>query len=266
MLAKPLAWSWILVAVFLLAWQDFAPAQGDEEQEVPVKNGRRLLERALEKRGGTKALEVIKDYVVAMTGTTGTRGGGVAKVNATRMVLLGEVPCLRYDAKVRLSETENTVLRITLKGDRGYKQTRVAGEAQSAAWVKKQWAGYHRSSIAVLRGLLDPKVKVEYVGKDAVRNRETEVIRILRPGEPPLDVDVDPTTGYFHRVRWRERPRSGAPPIAHEIQYGGFTSLGRLRGIPTKAEVSMAGKVVMTRTTNSIKVNVGLKAEDFGVE
>jgi len=240
--------------------------QSEEKPGASEKNGRALLEQALEKRGGMKALEVIKDYVVALSGIGQAQSGQRVKITATRMVLFGKVPCLRYEAKIRLSEDKRWVQRITLKGEKGYFQTRVSGQSQPSAWVSKQWAAYHRSSIAVLRVLLDPKVKVEYVGKDKVRDRETEVIRILRPQEPPLDVDIDPDTGFFHRVRWSERPPSGASPIPHEIGYGGFTNLGHLKGIPTKAEVRMAGEVVTTRTTNSIKVNVGLKAEDFGVE
>jgi len=253
------------MTIVLSAYLALLSAQGDEKRDALEKNGRALLEQALEKRGGMKALEVIKDYVVTMSGITRLGNGKDAKVKATRIVLLGEVPCLRYEAKVRLSESQDTVVRYTLKGEKGYEQNRFGGRVRSPHWVTQQWASYHRSSIAVLRALLDPKVKVEYVGKDRVRDRETEVIRVIRPKEPPLDVDVEPATGYFHRVRWRERPPNGAPPIPWEIRYGGFENLGHLKGVPTKAEVRVGGEVLMTRKTSSIKVNVGLKPEDFGV-
>jgi hypothetical protein len=258
----PTAMTMVLSAFLLLGSPS---ARDDQEQDAPEKNGRAVLEQALEKRGGMEALKVIKDYVVAMSGTTRLGNGKQAKVKATRIVLLGEVPCLRYEAKVQLSEDQDTVLRHTLKGQKGYAQDRFGGHVKTSHWVTKQWASYHRSSIAVLRTLLDPKIKVEYVGKDQVRGRETEVIRILRPQEPPLDVDIEPATGYFHRVRWRDRPSSGAPPVPWEIRYGGFESLGHLKGVPTKAEVRVAGNVIMTRKTSSIKVNVGFEVKDFGV-
>ena len=230
---------------------------GDEEEK-----GRTILIDSLEKRGGRKALEAIKDYELLLKGTGKASSGAVRQVTTTRKVLYGKEPCLIHDSVIKAGGSRY-LARFTLKGSKGYYQTKFGGQPLHASAVAKQWAGHHRSSLGILRVLLTPEIKVDYVGKGEVREKTTEVIRIRRKGEPPLKVDVDPETGFFLRVRWKERPKSGAPPEPHEILYGDFQDFGGLKGIPARAEVRISGGLVMSRKTGSAKVNTGLKPSDF---
>jgi hypothetical protein len=240
-----------------------ARAQSDEE----AARGRKILEAALAKRGGREALEKIKDYEFTMTGTMRSASAGEAKIHAVRKVLFGETPCLLDRARVTFPASGQEIPQeITLKGREGRRRTRLEGKRLSESEVAEQWAGFHRSSVGILRALLDRGAEFEAVGPGKVGEKTTEVIRVLRPHEPPLEVDIHPDSGCFLRVRWQERPRSGAPPVPQEILYGDFRALGSLAGEPFKAEVRVGGSTVSKRRTEAAKVNVGLKPSDFPLE
>lgn len=252
-----------------------SPARSQEPPENKADDkadkGRKILQEALDKRGGKMALEAIQDFVLTLEGRSERGKNQPWAVRAVRKVLYGKTPCLMDDS-TRSAGGSRMRLKITLCGNQGFLQSRIGGVRLSSQDVARHWAGHHRSTLGILRALLDPEIRITFVGKDKVKDKdqvkdiETDVVRIFRKGEPPLDADVIPDTGLIPRVRWKERPRSGAPPQPKEILYGEFRDLEGLKGVPTRADFRNPGVQKSTRKTVSVKVNTGLTVKDFPLE
>ncbi|MBN2490737.1 MAG: hypothetical protein JXQ29_07805 [Planctomycetes bacterium] len=254
----------LLLAVLCSGW----PARaGDDPADEAAAKGRRILEAALERRGGRAALEGIRDFELTMTGTGKSAAAETAEIHAVRKVLLGKTRCLSDRVRITFPGAGQELLQqLVLRGKEGSLRTRLGGRRLSSDEVQGRWAGFHRSSVGILRALLDEETTIEAAGAGEVNGKATEVVRVHRPGEPPLAVDVDPESGCFLRVRWRERPRSGAPPAPHEIRYRDHRPFGSLKGEPFSAEERVDGAVVTTRRTEAVRINLGLKPSDFELE
>ncbi len=266
-----------MLLVLFLSSQARTQDPAEKKADDKADRGRKILQEALDKRGGRKALEAIRDFVLTLEGKREAGQNQPMAVQAVRKVLYGETSCLLDDTTATAGGFRMR-WKITISGNQGYKQTRIGGGRMSPQAVARHWAGHHRSTLGILRALLDQGSRFTFVSKDKVEVKikdrdkdkveiiETEVVRIFRKGEPPLDVDVDPDTGYFLRVRWKERPRSGAQPEAMEILYGEFRSLEGLKGMPIRAVFRNPGKAKDTRKTVSMKVNTGLTMKDFPLQ